>query len=308
MIEELSEIELDLLKKISVIEEIEKGAFNIRRNGELLKKCNDKGVVINSKTDCSGIDIIVEENAKNKVLNIPVIVSNSGLNDLVYNDFYIGDNSSVVIKAGCAVHNEGNHKTGHSGIHRFYIGKNAKVSYIEKHYACGKGSGKKILNPTTEVVLEENATFKMETTQYSGVSKSDRVTNALLKDNSTLIIRENIITQNSEITKTSFNVKLEENSSCHLVSRSVAKDNSYQEFISNLEGNKKSYAHSECDAILQGNARVTAIPKVVANHYEARLIHEATIGKIAGEQLLKLMSLGLNEEEATNIIINGFLK
>ncbi len=306
---ELNDIEKSLLNEVNDLNSITDGAYNIRRNGKLFAKYSTDEVEIRGKSDCEGIDIIVADNVKVSAVNIPVILTNSGLNDMVYNDFYIGDNSEVVIKAGCAIHNDEGHQTEHSGIHRFHVGVNSKVKYIEKHFGCGEGTGDNILNPVTEVYLKENSILEMETTQISGVDHTIRTTSGKIGKGASLTIRENILTHGNQFAKTIFDVTLdEENSSCHLISRAVAKDDSKQEFISSLVGNHKSYAHSECDAILEGNGKVSADPKIVANHNEATLIHEATIGKIAGEQLIKLMSLGLSEEDAVNVIISGFLK
>ncbi len=306
---ELSDIDKELLNEVSNIDDLFEGTFNIRRNGKLFEKNDSEDIRIVAKTDAEGIDIIVKEGIVGEVVNIPVIITESGLNDLVYNDFYIGDNADIVIKAGCAIHNDHGHQTEHSGIHRFHLGINSKVKYIEKHYGCGAGEGNNILNPVTEVYLKDGSKLEMETTQISGVDKAVRKTLGSLGKNSTLVIRENILTDNEQYAETIFDVTLDEDdASCHLISRAVAKDNSTQKFVSNLVGNAKSYAHSECDAIIDGNAKVSADPKVSANHPETTLIHEATIGKIAGEQLTKLRTLGLTEEEATSVIINGFLR
>ncbi len=301
-------IDLELLKEITDVDEIGAGAFNVRKNGNLLFKSDTEDVVINKKEDVEGIDIIVKENAVVDNLHIPVIVTEDNLKDKVYNDFYINERAQVIIKAGCGIHTHGCNQSEHSGVHRFYVSKNAKVKYIEKHIGMGDDS-EKVLNPVTEIYLEEGSILEMETSQIRGVTSSVRTTTAYLKKNSNLLIRENILTSDEDTVKTIFNVELnEEGASCHLISRAVATDNSKQEFISKLVGNCESYAHSECDAILEGNAKVIATPEIVANDKDARLVHEATVGKIAGEQLDKLMSLGLDEKDAENVIISGFLK
>ncbi len=307
IINDLKVEEKNILNNITDINNLEFSAFNIRHNGKLYSKKITDNINIISKTDSEGIDIIVDGKTNGESVYIPVIVSKGGITDKVYNDFKIGENADITIYAGCGIHNCENTSSEHSGIHRFFVEKNAKVKYIENHY--GKGSGEKVLNPVTEVYLEEGSTLEMHTTQIEGVDSTIRETKATLKENSTLIVRENIKTHNNQIAKTIFDVTLNgNNSSCHLISRAVAVDDSSQEFISKLTGNAKSYAHSECDAILEGNAVASASPVVISNNADAKLIHEATIGKIAGEQLTKLMSLGLNKKEAEKIIIDGFLK
>ncbi len=309
MIDNLEKQEVEVLNKITNIKMIESCAFNLRRNGKLFAKKTTDNINIIGKTDSEGIDIVVKPNTKKENVFIPVLVSESGLSDKVYNDFYIGENSDVTIYAGCGIHNCNDKPTEHSGIHRFYVEKNAKVKYIENHYGTGEGIGEKILNPVTEIYLKEGSTLEMQTTQIEGVDSTIRKTTGEILENATLIVRENIKTHGKQIAKTVFDVELNgENSSCHLISRAVATQDSKQEFYSKLVGNKKSYAHSECDAILEGNGKASAFPTVIANDIDATLVHEATIGKIAGEQLMKLMTLGLSEEQATKVIIDGFLK
>ncbi len=307
VIEKLKDEEKIILEKVSDPEILSESTHNIRLNGKLFSKKINDNVNIESKDDAEGINIFVKENSKKEIVFIPVIVSEGGISDKVYNDFYIGENAEVTIYAGCGIFNCTNNEAEHSGIHRFYLGKNSKVKYTENHY--GHGSGSKVLNPVTEIYLEEGSSLEMKTTQIEGVNSTIRTTNGVLKKDSTLTVRENIKTHHNQYAKTIFNVDLsEENSSCHLISRAVATDDSVQEFYSTLTGNDKCYAHSECDAILDGNAKATAKPIVIANNPDARLIHEATIGKIAGKQLQKLMTLGKTEKEAAEIIINGFLK
>ena len=254
-------------------------------------------------------NIIIKANTKNESVHIPVILTESGFNDVVYNDFYIGENADVVIVAGCGIHNNTCKTSEHDGIHTFYLEPGAKVKYIEKHYGEGSGTGDRILNPQTIVHLKENSSLEMETVQIEGVSSTIRETSGDLGDNSTLTITEKIMTNGNQFAKTVFNVDLNgKDSIVHVTSRSVAKDNSSQEFYSNVNGNSKCFGHVECDAIIMDNAKITATPKIVANHIDASLIHEAAIGKIAGEQLIKLMTLGLTEKEAEEQIISGFLK
>lgn len=287
----------------------EADSYNIRKNGKSIDRKTNPYINIVSKKDGKGIDIYVKENTLFGIIDIPVIITESGLKDVVYNDFHIGKNSNVIIVAGCGIHNNDSHDSVHDGIHRFYLEENSKVKYIEKHYGSGKGKGKKILNPVTEIEMKKGSSMTMDSTQIEGVDSTLRITKALLMQDATLIINEKIKTHRKQCAKTEFIVNLDgENASCHVTSRSVATDKSYQEFISHIIGNTKSFAHVECDAIIQDNASVKAIPEIHANNVDANLIHEAAIGKIAGAQLIKLMSLGLTEKEAEATIVNGFLK
>ena len=288
---------------------LEEDVYNIRKNGKCVARKDNPNISIVSKENNKGLDIYVKENTLFGVIHIPVIITESGLKDVVENDFHIGKNSNIVILSGCGVHNPLNKESEHDGIHRFYLEEGAKVKYIEKHYAEGKGTGKKILSPTTEIYLEENASLTMDTIQIKGVDYSERKTYAKLKDKSTLTITEKIMTCDDEKAITDFKIDLEgNNASCHVTSRSVATDNSYQEFHSNVVGYNKCYAHVECDAIIKDEGKIRAIPEIYAKNVDANLIHEAAIGKIAKDQLAKLMSLGLTEKEAENAIIEGFLK
>ena len=302
-------IEKHILKEIADIETVPMGAYNIRENGKGVARNTTENINIITKTDKPGIDIIIKENTKNESVHIPVILTQSGLTDIVYNDFYIGKNADVVIVAGCGIHNSSCQTSEHDGIHTFYLDEGAKVKYIEKHYGEGDGSGKRILNPQTIVNLKKGSTLEMETVQIKGVDSTVRETSGVLEDDTNLIITEKILTHGNQTAKTIFNVELNGiNSSTKVTSRSIAKENSYQEFVSNVSGNTKCFGHVECDAIIMDNGKVVAIPKISANNVEANLIHEAAIGKIAGDQLIKLMSLGLTEAQAEEQIINGFLK
>lgn len=282
-------------------------AYNIRKNGESIIKKSNPYIEIIPKENNSGLDIYVKENTLFQIINIPVLITESGLEDVVYNDFHIGKNSNVTIISGCAISNNGCKNSSHDGIHRFFLAENSHVKYLEKHYAEGKN--KKILNPITEIIMQDSSTMIMDSVQIKGVDETKRKVTATLYDNATLTITEKILTSKNQIAKTDFIVTLEgKNSSTHVTSRSVAADNSYQEFTSNVIGNNKSFAHISCDAIIKDNASVKAIPEIYANHLEAHLIHEAAIGKIASDQLTKLMSLGLTNKEAEETIIKGFLK
>lgn len=299
-----------LLKKIAGINLSNlKGAYNVRKDGQKLVRNTTNNIDIKTKEDKDGIDIIVKENTKNETVYIPVILTKQGLNDKVYNDFYIGKNADVTIVAGCGIHSCGNHDSEHDGIHTFYLEEGAKVKYVEKHYGEGDGNGKRILNPETIVNLEKGSTLEMETVQIKGVDSTVRITKGNLKEDTNFIVSEKIMTHGNQYAKTVFDVNLNgKNSSTKVTSRSIAKDNSKQEFVSNLKGNDKCFGHVECDAIIMDNAVIKAIPEIEARNIEANLIHEAAIGKIAGEQLIKLMSLGLTEKQAEKEIINGFLK
>ena len=306
---ELGGIEKNLLKEVAGLEGIPTGAYNVRENGKLAGRQTTAHIDIVTKTDKPGIDIYIKSETKGERVDIPVILTETGLNDLVYNDFYVADGADVTIVAGCGIHNGGKDKSEHDGIHSFHIGKNAKVLYIEKHYGEGDGSGERVLNPTTLVEIDEGGSMNMETAQIKGVDSAIRKTEAVLKDNATLIIHEKIMTHGKQYAETNFRVALNgKNSGAHVISRSIAKDDSHQKYISCMDGNNKCSGHTECDAIIMDNGTVTAKPELNANNIDASLIHEAAIGKIAGEQLIKLTSLGLTEKEAEEKIVEGFLK
>ena len=305
----MNDVEKRILEEVADIHEIPEGAYNIRSNGKLAGRNTTADIDIVTKEDKSGIDIIIAPGTKKKSVHIPVIISETGLKDLVYNDFYVGEDADVTIVAGCGIHNCGDQDSAHDGIHTFHLAKNARVKYIEKHYGEGDGNGKNIMNPKTVFFLEEGSYMEMETTQIKGIDSTVRNTEGTVADNATLIIHEKLMTHGNQYAKTDFKVDLNgENSSANVVSRSVAKENSKQEFVSEISGNNKCNGHSECDAIIMDNAVVTAVPKLTAANIDASLIHEAAIGKIAGEQLIKLMTLGLSEAEAEEQIVNGFLK
>ncbi len=301
--------ELDLLKMIADIDGIPSGAHNIRANGETGSRVVTENVDIVTKTDKPGIDIIIKAGTKGESVHIPVVISKTDYTETVYNDFYIGDDADVTIMAGCGIHNCGDGEARHDGIHTFYVGKNAKVKYIEKHYGEGDGTGGKNMNPTTVINIADGGYMEMETTQIKGIDSTNRITNAVLGAEAKLVIHEKLMTHGTQFAGTDFTVDLNgENSSANVVSRSVAKDKSHQKFLSKINGNNKCSGHTECDAIIMDDATVTAVPEITANHIDASLIHEAAIGKIAGEQLIKLMTLGLTESQAEEQIVNGFLK
>lgn len=305
----LDSIQKQMLEQISGLHEVPSGAYNIRANGQSAGRNVTANIDIINKTDKPGIDIIIKPGTKNESVHIPVILSEAGIKETVYNDFIIGEDADVVIVAGCGIHNDSSEESEHSGIHSFHIGKNARVKYVEKHYGEGDGNGQRIMNPTTEVYIDEGGYMEMDTCQIKGVDSTYRTTTGRLGKNATLVVREKIMTHGNQTATTDFSVDLDgEDSGAHVVSRSVAKDNSHQLFISNINGNNRCNGHTECDAIVMDDATVSAVPKINANHVEAGLIHEAAIGKIAGEQLIKLMTLGLTEKEAEEQIVNGFLR
>ncbi len=305
----MDEIQRTLLEQVAGLHEVPAGAYNIRANGALAGRNTTANIDIVTKEDRQGIDIRIKPGTRNESVHIPVLLSESGLKETVYNDFYVGDDCDVTIVAGCGIHNGGKDASMHSGIHRFFVGKNARVRYVEKHYGEGDGSGERIMNPTTEVTLDEGSHMELEMVQIKGIDSTVRLTKAKVAGNASLIVREKLMTHGRQTAKTDFEVELSgAGSSADVVSRSVARDRSRQEFRSKIIGNAACSGHTECDAIIMDDASVTALPALTANCVDAMLIHEAAIGKIAGEQLIKLMTLGLTPEEAEEQIVSGFLK
>ena len=305
----MDSIQKELLEAVAGLHEIPAGAYNIRANGESAARNTTANIDIVSKTDVSGIDIKIKAGTKKESVHIPVLLSQSGLEEMVYNDFYIGDDCDVVIVAGCGIHNGGDAASRHDGIHRFFVGKNAHVKYVEKHYGSGDGKGERIMNPQTEVDLGENSEMEMEMVQIKGVDSTVRTTKASLKKGAKLVVTERLMTHGNQRAESKFDVDLTGvDSGANIISRAVARDNSVQIFKSVINGNAKCSGHTECDAIIMDNANISAIPEITANNPDAALIHEAAIGKIAGEQIIKLMTLGLTEKEAEEEIVNGFLK
>ena len=305
----MDSIQKRLLEQIADLHDVPQGAYSLRINGSLHGKNDSENISIVKKADQPGIDIFIKPGTKNESVHIPVLLSQTGLKEVVYNDFHIGEDCDVTIVAGCGIHNSGSGESEHSGIHTFFVGRGAKIRYVEKHYGEGDGNGKNVMNPTTVVIQEADSYMEMETAQIKGVDSTRRKTEARLADGATLVIKEKIMTHGEQFAETDFTVDLDgEGCGTHVVSRSVAKDNSRQTFLSRIRGNNRCSGHTECDAIIMDDAQVTALPQIEANHVDAALIHEAAIGKIAGEQLIKLMTLGLSEKEAEEQIINGFLK
>lgn len=305
----LTDIQKQLLAEIADLHKVPEGAYNIRANGVSAGRNSTANIEITSKEDKPGIDIRIKPGTKNESVHIPVVLSESGLKDVVYNDFFVGDDSDVVIVAGCGINNCGNQDSDHDGVHRFFVGKNAHVKYVEKHHGEGEGSGKRILNPTTEVNLGEGSTMEMEMVQIKGVDSTIRTTLAKLDKKARLVVHERLMTHGVQSAESSYTIELNgDGSSADVVSRSVAREKSRQHYCSRLVGNAACSGHTECDAIIMDTATVLAVPELEANNIDAALIHEAAIGKIAGDQIIKLMTLGLTEAEAEEQIVNGFLR
>ena len=306
--EKLTEVQKRLIREVADLHEVPIGAYNFRANGGLAGRNTTANIDIVSKEDGSGIDIRIKPGTLRESVHIPVVLSESGLKETVYNDFYIGENSDVTIVAGCGIDNCGVQDSQHDGLHRFYVGKGAKIKYVEKHYGSGDGLGKRILNPVTEVYMEEGSSMEMEMVQIKGVDSTERTTIAELKKDARLVVRERLMTHGEQYAISIYKVTLqEEGGSADVVSRSIARDRSYQKFDACVIGNAPCKGHTECDSIIMDEGTILAVPSLEAHHVDAELVHEAAIGKIAGEQLIKLMTLGLNEQQAEEEIINGFL-
>ncbi len=304
----MNKVDKRMLEAVADLHEIPQGAFSLRKNGESAERRSSANIIIEPKKDKPGIDITVKAGTKNESVHIPVIITEAGVNDLVYNDFYIEEDADVLIVAGCGIHNSGDQSSEHDGIHRFHIGKNAHIKYVEKHYGEGDGKGDRILNPTTEIFMEENSFCEMESVQIKGVDSTKRDTFAKLEAGARLVILEKLMTHGNQIAHSDMVIELNgEDASSQIISRSVAKDNSEQVFYPRAVGNAKCKAHVQCDSIIMGNAHIRSIPEIAANHCEANIVHEAAIGRINNDQLLKLQTLGKTEEEAEEIIINCFL-
>ena len=306
----MNKVDTDLLRAIADIERVPQGAYNIRKNGGLEARNNTANIEIVTKTDGKpGIDIHIKPGTRNESVHIPVLVTQTGLKDMVYNDFFIGEDCDVTIVAGCGIHNSGCETSQHDGIHTFHLGKNARVRYIEKHYGEGPGTGERILNPQTIVYLDEGAYIDLETTQLRGVDSTKRYTKVVAGKDAEVVITEKLLTHGRQTAESEMDVILDgEGATGRIVSRSVAQDTSEQVFYPRMTGNAPCFGHVQCDSILMGTAKIKSIPAIIAEHPDAQLIHEAAIGRIAGDQILKLMTLGLTEEEAEEKILNGFLR
>lgn len=305
----MDEIQKNMLEELTGTSDFSGGAFNIRTNGKSEARQSTGNIRIESKSDGTGLDIYIAPGTKQDKVHIPVVMTKTGLEEVVYNDFHIGEGADVTIVAGCGIHNCGSLNSRHDGIHRFFLEKNASVKYVEKHFGSGSGKGKRILNPGTEVYMKEGSSMEMEMVQIRGVDDTERVTTAELGENAKLVVRERLMTHGNQRALSTYLVKLNgKGASADVVSRSVARDDSFQKFDAKLIGNAPSSGHTECDSIIMDRGRILAVPALEANDADASLIHEAAIGKIAGEQLIKLMTLGLTEAEAEQQIISGFLK
>ena len=305
----MNTIDTNLLYQIANMKGAPKGAFNIRKNGQLESRQNSKFIEITSKQDKSGIDIRIRPYTKGEQVHIPVIITESGLEELVYNDFFIGEHCDVDIIAGCGIHNDGHQRSQHDGVHTFHVGKHSRVRYTEKHYGEGSGDGERIMNPQTIVYLDEGASINMESTQIRGVDSTKRETKIVVGPRAEAVITEKLLTHGQQTAESDMEIILDgEDASGRVISRSVAQDQSVQVFYPKMTGNTKCFGHVQCDSIIMGQARISSIPAIVANHVDAQLIHEAAIGRIAGDQILKLMTLGLTEQEAEEKILDGFLQ
>ncbi len=305
----MDEIQMRLLREVADLHKVPEGAYNIRSNSEAAGRQSTANIEIIPKEGGNGIDIYIKPGTKNESVHIPVVMTKSGLKEVVYNDFHIGEDADVIIVAGCGIDNCGTQDSEHDGIHRFFVGKNAKIKYVEKHYGSGTGSGKRILNPGTEVYQEENSTVEMEMVQIKGVDDTTRDTTAELAAGAKLLVRERLMTHGEQRAISTYVVNLNgEGATADVVSRSVARDDSFQKFDAKIIGNAPCSGHTECDSIIMDRGRILAVPGLEANDVDAALVHEAAIGKIAGDQIIKLMTLGLTEQEAEEQIINGFLK
>ena len=304
----MDKIDLKLLREIADLEKTPQGAYNIRKNGQSDGRQSTAHINIETKTDKPGIDIHIAPGTKNESVHIPVILTESGLTEMVYNDFFIGEDCDVDIVAGCGIHNTGCETSQHDGVHTFYIGKNSRVRYVEKHYGEGEGTGKRVMNPQTVVYLEEGAFIQLDTTQIRGVDSTRRDTRIVVGKGAEVAINEKLLTHDDQSAESHMEIILDgEDASGRVVSRSVAQDRSHQVFYPNVIGNAKCFGHVQCDSIIMGEARIASIPAITANNLDAQLVHEAAIGRIAGDQILKLMTLGLTEEEAEEKILDGFL-
>lgn len=305
----LDALDKNLLRTVADLEGLPKGAYNIRKNGKLLSRQVSANIDIETNAEGTGIIVTIKPGTKNESVHIPVILSQAGLYDVVYNSFIIGDDADVTIVAGCGIHCGSSEPEGHAGIHEFRVGKRAKVTYVEKHFASGDGRGKRSLNPTTKVFLDEGAKAEMELTQIAGVDEANRINEAELGPDSLLLITERVLTDGEQTAVSTNNIVLK-GAGCraNMISRSVMKGNSKQTFYATMDAQNRCYGHIECDAIIMDNGANETMPALKAGHPDAELTHEASIGKIANDQLTKLMSLGLTYDQAVNRIIQGFLK
>lgn len=305
----MNQIEQNLLASIADLHGTPKGAYNIRENGAGVGRQSTENIIITTKTDKPGIDILIKPFTKNESVHIPVIITETGINDLVYNDFEVGEGADVLIVAGCGIHNDGSAKSQHDGVHNFHIGKGAKLRYVEKHYGEGAGEGQRVLNPKTIVHMEEGSFCQMELVQIKGVDSTIRDTSAHLEKGAKLVVEERLMTHGAQTAESNMDAFLDgEDSVVQIISRSVAKDTSHQIFHPRAIGNNNCRAHVQCDSIIMDDAKISSIPEITANHAEAQIVHEAAIGRINNDQLIKLQTFGMTESEAEEVIVQGFLK
>ena len=304
----MEKLDFNLLKEIALIDSVPTGAYNIRKNGSSAGRFSTENIRIDTKTDKNGIDINIKSGTKGETVHIPVIITDTGYSETVYNDFFIGDDCDVTIMAGCGIHNCGDSESRHDGVHTFYIGKNSIVRYAERHYGEGEGTGERIMNPETVVYIGEGSTVQMDTTQIRGIDSTARKTKIVVGKDGSAIINEKLLTHGKQYAESDMDLVLDgENANGRIISRSVGQDESKQMFRPCVTGKSKCFGHIRCDSILMDKATISSIPAVAAEHPEANLVHEAAIGRIAGDQLIKLMTLGLTEEEAEEKILAGFL-
>jgi len=305
----MEKLDFTLLKEIALMDSIPNGAYNIRKNGTSAGRFSTENIRIENKTDKPGIDINIKSNTKGETVHIPVIITETGVTEMVYNDFYIGEDFDVLIVAGCGIHNTGDSESKHDGVHRFFVKKGAKLRYVEKHYGSGDGNGKRVMNPATELYMEEDSVCEMEMVQIKGVDSTVRTMTADLGKNAKLTVTERLMTHGNQMARSDMEILLNgENASAQIISRSVGRDSSEQIFNPIAVGNNSCRAHIQCDSIIMDDSKIRSIPEIAANHKEAQIVHEAAIGRINGDQLLKLQTLGLTAEEAEKVIIDGFLK
>ena len=304
-----NKVDVELLRQIADLETVPQGAYNIRKNSQLDSRASTANIQITSKEDKPGIDLHIKAGTQNESVPIPELITEMGVKELVYNDFFIGEDCDVTIVAGCGIHNSGCETSQHDGVHTFYVGKNSKVRYVEKHYGDGDGTGGRIMNPQTVAYLEENAVLNLETTQLRGVDSTKRYTKVVVGAGAEVVITEKLLTHGEQLAESEMDVILAgEGANGRIISRSVAQDTSVQTFYPRMVGQAKCFGHVQCDAIIMDHAKIKAIPAITADHTDAQLIHEAAIGRIAGDQIMKLMTLGLTEQEAEEKILDGFLR
>ncbi|NLN88072.1 MAG: SufD family Fe-S cluster assembly protein [Syntrophomonadaceae bacterium] len=306
---QLSKLDMDLLEAVADLKKVPQGALNIRLNGVPVMRHSSPNISVGPNQDGSGLLVEIKPGTKNETVHVPVMLTQAGLQEKVYNTFVVGENADATIVAGCGIHNDSHVESRHDGIHEIIVRAGARLRYAEKHYGEGNKTGKRVLNPTTVVTVEEGASAEMEMVQMKGVNDTLRSTVAHIHARGSLKIIERLLTQEDQKAESDITIYLEgPGASAQVLSRAVAQGDSYQLFKAALIGRDACQGHVECDAILMDNARIRSVPEIQAEDAEAVLTHEAAIGKIAGEQLIKLMSLGLGESEAIDTILEGFLR